>query len=206
VSFEGLRVLYLTASSYGDLRVGEEVRRVRAGVRAALHRDAVTIEHLPAATLGDLLDGLTRVVPQVVSFSGHADEGFLEFETGADRRGGGHLLAAEVFAQAMQAVDVPPQLVVLNACKSQAHLKELVRVVPLAVGMTDSIGDAAALTFAARFYASLTDGQSVLASYRLAKVQMAGSSSSAADADLPVLAHDPAVDPSAVRLVPPHPS
>ncbi len=149
----------------------------------------------------------TRRQPEKVSsFSGHADEGFLEFETGADRRGGGHLLAAEVFAQAMQAVDEPPQLVVLNACKSQAHLKELVRVVPLAVGMTDSIGDAAALTFAARFYASLTDGQSVLASYRLAKVQMAGSSSSAADADLPVLAHDPVVDPSVVRLVVPHPS
>lgn len=179
---------------------------MRAGVRGALHRDVVEIEHLPAATLGDLLDGLTRVAPHVVSFSGHADEGFLEFETGADRRGSGHRLAAKVFAQAMGAVDVPPRLVVLNACKSQAHLQELVKAVPLAVGMAGSIGDPAALAFAARFYASLTDGQSVLAAYRLAKVQMAGSTDSMMDADLPVLVHDPALDPAAVRLVSPDPS
>ena len=200
---EGLRVLYVTASSRGDLRVGEEVRRVKAAVQAAVHRDAVHIEHLPAATFDDLLDGLTRIRPHVVSFSGHAGEGFLELETGADTRGRGHLLAAQVFARAMDAVDTPPRLVVLNACRSHAQLQKLVEVVPLAVGMADSIGDPAALAFATRFYAALTDGQSVGSAYRLAKVQMAGhpDAATAADADLPVLEHDPALDPADVVLV-----
>ena len=57
---EPLRILYLTAASRGDLRVDEEIRRVKAGVRAATHRDLVRIDHLPAATSGDLLDGLAR--------------------------------------------------------------------------------------------------------------------------------------------------
>jgi hypothetical protein len=200
---EGLRVLYLTASSRGDLRVDEEIREVKAKVRAAVYREAVHIEHQPAATLEDLLDGLTRVEPHVVSFSGHAGEDLLEFDTGADTRGPGHRLPAGVFARALGAVDRPPRLVVLNACKSQAQLDELVRVVPLAVGMRGSIGDPAAIAFAARFYAALADGQSVLAAYQLAKVQLAGTDRTLPDADLPVLEHAPDVDPAKAVLVPP---
>lgn len=198
---EGLRVLYLTASACGDLRVDEEVRRVKAAVRSAVHRDVVHIEHQPAATLEDLLDGLTRVVPHVVSFSGHASEDLVVFDTGADVRGPGHRLAAEVFARAIGAVDDPPRLVVLNACRSQAQLKALVRVVPLAVGMQGSIGDPAAIAFAARFYAALTDGQSVRGAYQLAKVALAAASRTLSDADLPILQHAPSVDPGEEILV-----
>jgi hypothetical protein len=194
-------VLYVTASSRGDLRVDEEIREVKAAVQAAVHRDGLHIEHQPAATLGDLLTGLSRLVPQVVSFSGHAAEDLLEFDTGSDVWGAGHRVPAGVFAQAMGAVDAPPRLVVLNACRSQAQLNELVRVVPMAVGMAGSIGDPAAIAFAARFYASLTDGQSVRGAYRLAKVQLAGVDRTVADADLPVLAHDPDIDPGDIVLV-----
>lgn len=200
---KGLRVLYVTASSRGDLRVDEEIREVKAAVQAAVHREGVHIEHQPAATLSDLLNGLSRVVPHVVSFSGHAAEDLVEFDTGADVHGAGHQVAAGVFAQAMGAVDDPPRLVVLNACRSQAQLEELVRVVPIAVGMAGSIGDPAAIAFAARFYAALTDGQSVRGAYQLAKVQLAGASRTAAEADLPVLAHNPAVDPGTTVLVVP---
>jgi len=120
---EALRVLYVTASSRGDLRVDEEICQVKAAVRAAVHRDGVHIEHQPAAPLGDLLDGLSRVVPHVGSFSGHAAEDLVAFDTGADGRGAGHRVPAGVFAQAMAAVDTPPRLVVLNACRSQAQLQ-----------------------------------------------------------------------------------
>lgn len=202
---EVLRVLYVTASSRGDLRVDEEIRRVKAAVRAAVHRDGVHIEHQPAATLEDLLDGLSRVEPHVVSFSGHAAEDLVVFDTGSDVRGAGHRVPAGVFAQALGAVDTPPRLVVLNACRSQAQLEELVRVVPIAVGMAGSIGDPAAIAFAERFYAALTDGQSVRSAYRLAKVQLAGVDRTVTDADLPVLEHAPGIDPGGIRLVVPPP-
>lgn len=196
---EPLRILYLTAASQGDLRVDEEMRRVKAGVQAATHRDLVQIEHKPAATSSDLLDGLTRFKPHVVHFSGHANETVLVFDTGSDRPGPGQRVSAEAFACAMSAVDAPPTLVVLNACKSEPQLAGLLDAVPLAIGMSDSIGDADAMAFAARFYTTVADGLSVEAAYKMAKVQLELSGLS--DADLPILIHDSAINPADVVLV-----
>jgi hypothetical protein len=185
--------------------VDEEVGRVREAVRAAVHRDRVRIEHQPAATLDRFLDGLTRVLPHVVSFSGHGGEEGLEFDTGSDGRGPAHELPAAVIVDALDAVEPGPRLVVLNACESHAQLEALVRVVPMAVGMRGGIGDPAAIAFASRFYAALADGQSVRSAFRLAKVQLAGMR--LPDADLPVLECAPGVDAGeAVLAVPPDPS
>jgi hypothetical protein len=196
---EPLRILYLTAASRGDLRVDEEMRRVKAGVQAATHRDLVQIEHKPAATSSDLLDGLTRFRPHVVHFSGHADETVLVFDTGSDKPGPGQRVSTGAFARAISAVDASPTLVVLNACRSEAQLAGLLDAVPLAIGMSDSVGDADAMAFAARFYAAVADGQSVKSAYRVARVAM--ELSGLLDADLPILANDPAVDPADVMLV-----
>ncbi len=198
---EPLRILYLTASSRGDLRVDEEIRRVKAGVRAATHRDLVCVDHRPAATAADLLDGLTQFRPHVVHFSGHGSENCLVFDTGSDRAGPGLRVTAETFARAIAAVDTPPTLVVLNACKSAAHLAGLVVAVPVAIGMSDSIGDADGMAFAARFYATIADGQSVEGAYRVAKAQM--ELSGLADSDLPILVSASDTDPSEVVLVVP---
>ncbi|GAA1021515.1 hypothetical protein Aple_073420 [Acrocarpospora pleiomorpha] len=198
---EGLRVLYLTVSSRGDLRVDAEIKRVRAGVRAAVHRDAVRIEHLAAATVSDLLDGLTRFVPHVVHFSGHATRRTLVFDSGDDARGPGRPVEAESFARAMGAVDSPPRLVVLNACESAAQLAGLLTAVPMAIGMSDRIRDPDAIAFASRLYVALADGQSVRGAFQLGRAQLA--LSERPGADFPVLAHDPAVDPASVVLVAP---
>jgi hypothetical protein len=71
--------------------------------------------------------------------------------------------------------------------------------VPLAIGMSDNIGDADAMAFAARFYATVADGQSVEGAYKVAKVAM--ELSGLRDADLPILVNDPAVKPAEVMLV-----
>jgi chemotaxis protein histidine kinase CheA len=196
---ERLRILYLTASSRGDLRVDEEMRRVKAAVQAATHRDLVSIEHKPAATTSDLLDGLTRFKPHVVHFSGHAGEDVLVFDTGSDAHGPGQRVTAEAFARAMSAVDQPPTLVVLNACKSEAQIRGLLDAVPLAIGMADSVGDRDAMAFAARFYSAVAEGQSVESSWRLARVQM--ELDGLPDADLPMLDTQAGVDPALVHLV-----
>lgn len=196
---ENLRILYATASSQGDLRVDEEIRRVKAAVKAATHRDQVEIEHLPAATAGDLLDGLTSFRPHIVHFSGHANETVLVFDDGSDSHGPGNAITARSFKAAVEAPDQPPTLIVLNACESAAQLADLLGVVQLAVGMTDSIGDVDAITFATRFYRSLAEGQSVAASLDTAKAKMA--MNGLPDADLPVLEHVEDLDPADVFLV-----
>jgi hypothetical protein len=74
---EKLRVLYLTASppslDLDPLRVDSEVNNVLKALRAARHKDLVELHHRPAATVGDLVDGLNDHRPHVVHFSGHAD-------------------------------------------------------------------------------------------------------------------------------------
>lgn len=196
-----LRILYLTASPAGDLRVDQEMRRVKEAIRSATGRDLVVIEYLPAATNHDLLDGLTRFRPHVIHFSGHANDTVLTFDSGNDRPSVGKQIKAETFAAALSSVDDPPTVVVLNACNSEPHLNRLVGSALAAVGMSDRIDDEAAIAFAARLYAAIADGQSLRSAFQLAKVAM--EMSGLPNADLPVLAHAPSVDPGALVLVSP---
>lgn len=196
---EQLRILYATASPHGDLRVDEEIRRVKAAVRASTHRDQVVIDHLPAATAGDLLDGLTSFRPHVLHFSGHADESALVFDDGGDTRGDGHAITARAFKSAVEAPDEQPLLVVLNACNSAAQLEALLGRVPVAVGVSKNIGDADALTFATRFYRTLAEGQSVSAALATARADMEMNGLSGHE--LPMLATVAGIDPTIIRLV-----
>lgn len=197
---EPLRILLLGAASDGDLRVGREQKRIQDAVQRSVHRDYVSIDVRPAATADDLLDGLSRTRPHVVHFSGHSSEDLLSFEEDVDLNPSSHLVSASAFARAVEAVDEPPMLVVLNSCRSAAQLEELVAsTIPLAIGMRDSITDGDAIRYAARLYAAVADGQSVLSAHRLAQadLQLGGSP----DAHLPQLAHADDVDPLEAVLV-----
>ncbi|WP_375504827.1 CHAT domain-containing protein [uncultured Jatrophihabitans sp.] len=196
---ETLRILYLTASSEGDLRVDKEIRRVKAGVRAATLRDLVQIEHMPAATTSDLLDGLARVRPHILHFSGHSSQKELLFDTDASSDNPGQVVGAAAFARALGAVDEPPLLVVLNSCSSEGHLAGLLEVVPIGIGMSASIGDPDAMSFAARFYSAIAEGQSVGSACAAARVQMEFDGMT--DSDLPTLVSQPGVEPMLVHLV-----
>lgn len=102
-------------------------------------------------------------------------------------------------SSAIEAPDEPPVLVVLNACKSAAQLESLLGRIALAVGMSDSVGDLDALTFATRFYRTLAEGHSVFAAMATARADM--EMNGLPDHDLPTLAVRDDVDATAVRLV-----
>ena len=198
---EKLRVLMLGAASEGDLRVSREQARIRTAVERALHRDLVELDVHPAATTEHLLDGLTRFRPHVVHFSGHSDTNLIVFEQDLDEPHEGAIVTDRAFASAIKATDDPPLLVLLNSCHSAAQIKNLVEAVPFTIGMADEIGDGDAITYAARFYAAVADGQSVRAAHSLgrAAVELAG----LPDHELPTLACAADVDPSTTFLVKP---
>jgi hypothetical protein len=114
------------------------------------------------------------------------------------------IVSAGAFARAIAAVDEKPLLVVLNSCHSAAQTEGLVETVPFAIGMAKSIGDVDAITYAARFYAAIAEGQSVQGAHLLgrAAVEMNG----LPDHEVPTLTCAPDVDPSATRLVTPPPA
>ena len=197
---EPLRVLMLGASSGGELRVGREQTRIRNAVDRAAHRDRIEVDVRPAATVDDLLDGITRFRPHVVHFSGHSSENLITFEEDIDVNPADVVVSADAFAAAVAATDEPPLLVVLNSCRSAAQIDRLVdRVVPFAIGMTEEIADGEAIVYAAQFYAAVANGQSVEASHLSgqAALQLAGLPAE----DLPRLAHALDVDPRGAVLV-----
>ncbi|MFD9422983.1 MULTISPECIES: hypothetical protein [unclassified Streptomyces] len=200
---ERLRVLLLGAASDGDLRVGREQQRIRAAVQSATHRDLIELDAHPAATADVFLDAMPRFRPHVVHFSGHSAQDLIFFEKDEDHFHEEVKVSAGAFARAIAAVDDKPLLVLLNSCHSAAQTATLIDTVPFAIGMSDSIDDVDAITYAARFYAAIAEGQSIQGAHRLsqAAVEMNG----LLHHDLPTLTCAPGVDPGATKLVTPPP-
>jgi hypothetical protein len=173
---ERLRVLYLAANPEMDLRVDAEVRQVREAVKKALHRDLVDIDHRPAATPEDLLDGINEVRPHVVHFAGHGGGAAVLFDDGQVDNPQGRTMPFELLGRALVATDTPPTLLVLNACDTVDGADALLNAVPVVIAMSSSIGDLAAAVFAARFYAAIASAQSVASALDQATVgvDMAG--------------------------------
>lgn len=197
---EKLRLLMLTASGEGDLRVGREQKRIHDAVRSASGRDLIAFDVRPAATGDDLLSGLTSSRPHIVHFSGHANESVIVFEEDTDEPNPGVVVSGTALAAALGAVDEPPLLVVLNACSSAQQAQRIADgIARFAIGHSDSIADSDAIAYAARFYAALADGQSIGAAHELAKaaLQMIGTP----DFDLPTLFCADGADPRGTYLV-----
>ncbi|GAB3559172.1 CHAT domain-containing protein [Spelaeicoccus albus] len=214
---EPLRVLYLTANPHATettvehpdgtvetngvwLRVDQEVRKVNQALKKSKFRDLVTVEHLPAATGQDLMDGLNDHRPHVVHFSGHASElGVLLEDDEGSRDGNGMEFA--LLARVLGATDEPPRLVVLNACESLEGAGDLLRTVPTIIGMSESISDLAAMNFATQFYAAIASAQSVASAVEQAKTQM--QMAMLEDFDLPEIRTREGVDGHSLVLVNP---
>jgi hypothetical protein len=183
-----LDVLYLTANPHGDLRVGAEVNRVQQEVRGSKLRDNIDIHYRPAADLDSVTQGLNDLAPAIVHFSGHGNESGVGTDDARAARPAGKLVSFELLAKAVAATDKPPQVIVLNSCKSAGAKKSFFPPAKAIVAMGDSIGDLAAIAFAAKFYAAIAAGQSLHSAFAQGKVAVEAVSINEADTPELILA------------------
>lgn len=191
-----LTVLYLVANPEPNspLRVDEEVKKVQEKIRGSKFRDNVTVEYRPAADLQSLIDGLNDHKPQIVHFSGHGNESGIATDGGNKVKG----LSFDLLAKALAATDDPPEIVILNSCKSSAARKALFPATKVIITMQASVTDSAATAFATFFYAAIASGQSIKAAFEQGRVGVEDISIS--EADIPELIHAASANPSSMIL------
>ena len=188
------RVLFLAAEPTDEvrLRLGQEQREIRNVLQLARARDTVEFYDRFAVRPADLTQALHDVRPQIVHFSGHGStNGDLCFE---DDRGTARPVAPEALGALFQLFAHDVEAVVLNACYSESQACAIAQSINYVVGMSDSIGDQAAINFAAGFYKALGAERTYLDSFNLgvAEMRLHGMS----DYSIPVLHEKPGPGPA----------
>ncbi|MEL4898006.1 CHAT domain-containing protein [Crocosphaera sp. Alani8] len=157
-----------------QLRVDEEVREIREGLRRSRQREDFVIETALAVRYRDIRRTILDHEPNIVHFSGHGEgkEGLI-FE---DETGNSKFIEAEALANLFELFADSIECVVLNACYSDVQAKAIAQHIPYVIGMDKAIGDKAAIEFAVGFYDGLGAGKSVEFAYKLGRnsIEIAG--------------------------------
>jgi CHAT domain-containing protein len=118
----------------------------------------------------DLSQALLDTQPQIVHFSGHGtSDGALCLE---DQVGETQPVEPDALAELFEVTADQVQCVVLNACYSGTQANAIAKHIPCVIGMSQDIGDEAAIAFAVGFYQALGAGREIEDAYKLGCVQI----------------------------------
>ena len=149
------KILILTANpkNTDKLRLDEEVREIQEGLQRSRSREQFEIISKWAVRPDDLRRALLDHEPQIVHFSGHGvgTEG-LVLENNAGQM---KLVSAQSLARLFKLFQERVECVLLNACYSELQAEALHQHIDHVIGMSQSIGDRAAIEFAVGFYDAL---------------------------------------------------
>ena len=167
-----IRILFLAANPKDtqSLRLDEEIRSIDSSFRQAEFRDLFDIKQHWALRVTDLQGHLLRHQPDIVHFSGHGSplsEIILEDNTGKS-----HPVPPRALSQVFSVLKDNVRCVVLNACYSERQAQAIAQYIDCVVGMSKSIGDNAAISFASAFYQALGYGRNIKTAFELGCAQI----------------------------------
>lgn len=170
------KILILAANPKGTdkLRLDEEVRNIRDGLRQSKEREQFIIDSEWAVRPRDVRRTILYSKPQIVHFSGHGTEdGGLAFE---NETGQIQLIQPDALAGLFKLLSNYVECVVLNACYSENQANAIAQYINFVIGMKKEIGDRAAIEFAVGSYDALGAGLSIEIAYEFGcnAIQMAG--------------------------------
>ncbi|MBW4450426.1 MAG: CHAT domain-containing protein [Spirirestis rafaelensis WJT71-NPBG6] len=149
------KILILAANpkQTSRLRLDEEVRDIKEGLRLSQQRDKFILQQEWAVRPRDVRRAVLDFRPNIIHFSGHgAGSTGLSFE---DETGKEKLVTAEALAGLFGQFAKQVECVVLNACYSEEQAVAIAQHIDYVIGMNAAIGDKAALEFAVGFYDAL---------------------------------------------------
>lgn len=151
-------ILFMSANPAGtlQLRIENEKRTVDEQLQLTAHRDQFNLEFASAMRVSDITRNLLRYEPAIVHFSGHGMLSGLVFE---DDAGNAQQVSPEALGRLFGLFDGKIRCVVLNACWSAIQADAIAKSVGCVIGMSERIGDSAAIKFAAGFYQALGYGR-----------------------------------------------
>ncbi|MEH2339561.1 CHAT domain-containing protein [Nostoc sp.] len=157
--FTRILVLAVSPINQPKLRLDEEVREIDEGLRRSKRRDCFKLEQRWAVGRDDVRRALLDLEPHIVHFCGHgADEEGLILE---DDAGQAKFVSTEALENLFELCKDHVECVVLNACYSEKQANAIAHHIGYVIGMTEAIGDRAAIKFAVGFYDALGAGRSV---------------------------------------------
>lgn len=178
------KILFLSANpkDQANLRLGEELRKIKDGLRAATQRDDFYLESESAVKIPTITLAMQRHKPEFVHFSGH---GYGEDGLVVEDDAGQTILFPTVGLDRMfKLFQKNVKCVVLNACYAVEQAKVISKHDIYVVGMNKDISDKAAIDFSVGFYQSIGEGNDPEYAFQIALINV---SANLRDADAPEL-------------------
>jgi len=170
-------ILFLSANpkNMPALRLDEAVRDIREGIKQGRESGRFVIERREAVRPSDLQQIIRDVNPWIVHFSGHGKgEAGLVFE---DKSGRVQCIQSAALAGLFKLFSHSIECVVLNACYSEEQAEAIAAHINHTIGMSQEIGNRAAIAFSTSFYSAIAAGKSIEIAYEfgLNSIQLEGS-------------------------------
>jgi DNA-binding NarL/FixJ family response regulator len=168
-NIEPQKILVLSANpkKTSPLRLGEEMREISEGLRRSTNRDQFMVENRLAVRIEDLRRALLEEKPKFVHFCGHGEGHsgiLLEDSNGCQKS-----VKSEPLANLFKLFSKQVECVVLNACYSEVQANEIAQHIDYVIGMSQSIGDFAAIKFATGFYDAVAAGKNIEEAFEFGK-------------------------------------
>jgi hypothetical protein len=187
----GRRVILLVAANprgMDPLRLDEKARGIDEALERSTHRDEFQLVMKWAATPDDLRHAVLTHRPEIVHFVGHGTSegpvpgtrsldpdgeatasGGLAF---VDDQGAAKVVSAEALARLFGLCTDHVRCVILNACYSQVQAEAIAQKIPCVIGMSQAIGDEAAIKFSQGFYDALGAGKDYAAAFEFGRASI----------------------------------
>ena len=147
-------ILFLAANPAGTRprALDEECAAIERELKLTAARDDFEFRSKWAVTVDELMRHLLELQPAIIHISGHGHARGLLLE---DDDGRSQLVAPAALSKIIKSTAATARVAVLNACYSDAQAEALRDVVGCAIGMTGTISEDAARSFAVAFYRAL---------------------------------------------------